>query len=135
MESIQNLENTAPNCPLSFGALLTEQLKDGVQNNTRLLLNTSFGKGEINMEGAITAYQVQPLAIQGADEASSNRLTMTLQMKININAPKEEVWQFSTTRFADFSASTNLADVEKKLFDEIAAQMVQDLINKLYSNW
>lgn len=133
--SIQNLENTAPNCPLSFGALLTEQLKDGVQNNTRLLLNTSFGKGEINMEGAITAYQVQPLAIQGADEASSNRLTMTLQMKININAPKEEVWQFSTTRFADFSASTNLADVEKKLFDEIAAQMVQDLINKLYSNW
>jgi len=132
---IQNLENTAPNCPLSFGALLTEQLKDGVQNNTRLLLNTSFGKGEINMEGAITAYQVQPLAIQGADEASSNRLTMTLQMKININAPKEEVWQFSTTRFADFSASTNLADVEKKLFDEIAAQMVQDLINKLYSNW
>jgi carbon monoxide dehydrogenase subunit G len=87
------------------------------------------------MEGAITAYQVQPLAIQGADEASSNRLTMTLQMKININAPKEEVWQFSTTRFADFSASTNLADVEKKLFDEIAAQMVQDLINKLYSNW
>jgi ligand-binding SRPBCC domain-containing protein len=56
-------------------------------------------------------------------------------MKININAPKEEVWQFSTTRFADFSASTNLADVEKKLFDEIAAQMVQDLINKLYSNW
>lgn len=133
--SIQNLENTAPNCPLSFGALLTEQLKDGVQNNTRLLLNTSFGKGEINMEGAITAYQVQPLAIQGADEASSNRLTMTLQMKININAPKEEVWQFSTTRFADFSASTNFADVEKKLFDEIAAQMVQDLINKLYSNW
>jgi hypothetical protein len=133
--SIQNLENTAPNCPLSFGALLTEQLKDGVQNNTRLLLNTSFGKGEINMEGAITAYQVQPLAIQGADEASSNRLTMTLQMKININEPKEEVWQFSTTRFADFSASTNLADVEKKLFDEIAAQMVQDLINKLYSNW
>jgi hypothetical protein len=129
------LENTAPNCPLSFGALLTEQLKDGVQNNTRLLLNTSFGKGEINMEGAITAYQVQPLAIQGADEASSNRLTMTLQMKINIKAPKEEVWQFSTTRFADFSASTNLADVEKKLFDEIAAQMVQDLINKLYSNW
>jgi len=133
--SIQNLENTAPNCPLSFGPLLTEQLKDGVQNNTRLLLNTSFGKGEVNMEGAITAYQVQPLAIQGADVASRNRLTMTLQMKINIKVPKEEVWQFSSTRFADFSAETNLADVEKKLFDEITAQMVQDLINKLYSNW
>ena len=27
--TIQNLENTAPNCPLSFAPLLTEQLKDG----------------------------------------------------------------------------------------------------------
>jgi hypothetical protein len=40
-----------------------------------------------------------------------------------------------STRFADFSSSSNLADVEQKLFAEISDQMVQDLINKLYSNW
>jgi hypothetical protein len=133
--TIQNLENTAPNCPLSFAPLLTEQLKDGVQNNTRLVLNTKQGAGEVNIEGAITAYQVQPVAIQGADNASSNRLTMTLALKIKIKAPKEEEWQMVSTRFADFSSSSNLADVEQKLFAEISAQMVQDLINKLYSNW
>ena len=77
------------------------------------------------MEGAITAYQVQPLAIQGSDVASSNRLTMTLQMKINIKVPQEETWQFSTTRFADYASSTNLADVEKKLFDEIAPKYAE----------
>ena len=133
--SIQKLENTAPNCPLSFGALLTEQLKDGVQNNTRLVLNTKQGSGEVNIEGAITGYQVQPVAIQGADNASSNRLTMTLSLKIKIKAPKEEEWQLVSTRFADFDAKSNLADVEQKLFAEISAQMVQDLINKLFSNW
>lgn len=133
--TIQNLENTAPNCPLSFGPLLTEQLKDGVQNNTRLLLNTQLGEGEINIEGAITSYQVQPVAIQGADNASSNRLTMTLQLKIKIKSPKEEEWQLVSTRFADFPSSSNLATVEQKLFADISAQMVQDLINKLYSNW
>lgn len=133
--TIQNLENTAPNCPLSFGPLLTEQLKDGVQNNTRLLLNTQLGAGEINIEGAITGYQVQPVAIQGADNASSNRLTMTLQLKIKIKTPKEEEWQMVSTRFADFPSSSNLATVEQKLFADISAQMVQDLINKLYSNW
>jgi hypothetical protein len=47
--TIQNLENTAPNCPLSFAPLLTEQLKDGVQNNTRLVLNTKLGSGEVNI--------------------------------------------------------------------------------------
>ncbi len=133
--TIQNLENSAPNCPLSFAPLLTEQLKDGVQNNTRLILNTKQGEGEVNIEGAITSYQVQPVAIQGSDNASSNRLTMTLSLKIKINAPKVEEWQLVSTRFADFSANSNLADVEQKLFNEIAAQMVQDLINKLYSNW
>lgn len=133
--TIQNLENTAPNCPLSFGPLLTEQLKDGVQNNTRLLLNTQLGAGEINIEGAITGYQVQPVAIQGADNASSNRLTMTLQLKIKIKSPKEEEWQMVSARFADFPSSSNLATVEQKLFADISAQMVQDLINKLYSNW
>jgi outer membrane lipopolysaccharide assembly protein LptE/RlpB len=133
--TIQNLENTAPNCPLSFAPLLTEQLKDGVQNNTRLVLNTQQGAGEVNIEGAITGYQVQPVAIQGSDNASSNRLTMTLALKIKIKTPKEEEWQLVSTRFADFSASSNLADVEQKLFAEISAQMVQDLINKLYSNW
>lgn len=133
--TIQNLENTAPNCPLSFGPLLTEQLKDGVQNNTRLLLNTQLGAGEINIEGAITGYQVQPVAIQGADNASSNRLTITLQLKIKIKSPKEEEWQMVSTRFADFPSSSNLATVEQKLFADISAQMVQDLINKLYSNW
>ncbi len=133
--TIQNLENTAPNCPLSFAPLLTEQLKDGVQNNTRLVLNTKLGGGEVNIEGAITNYQVQPVAIQGSDNASSNRLTMALSLKIKIKAPKEEEWQMVSTRFADFSANANLADVEQKLFAEISEQMVQDLINKLYSNW
>lgn len=133
--TIENLENTAPNCPLSFAPLLTEQLKDGVQNNTRLLLNTKKGAGEVNISGVISNYQVQPIAIQGADNATNNRLTMTLQLKVKITAPTEEEWQVVSTRFADFSASANLADVEQKLFAEIAAQMVQDLINKLYSNW
>jgi len=120
---------------LSFAPLLTEKLKDGVQNNSRLLLNTNQGAGEVNIEGAITNYQVQPVAIQGADNASSNRLTMSLALKIKIKAPKEEEWQLVSTRFADFDAKSNLADVEQKLFAEIADQMVQDLINKLYSNW
>ena len=133
--TIENLENTAPNCPLSFAPLLTEQLKDGVQNNTRLLLNTKKGAGEVNISGVISNYQVQPIAIQGADNATSNRLTMTLQLKVKITTPTEQEWQVVSTRFADFSASANLADVEQKLFAEIAAQMVQDLINKLYSNW
>jgi outer membrane lipopolysaccharide assembly protein LptE/RlpB len=133
--SLKTLEIEAATCPLNFAPLLSEKMKDGVQNNTPLLLNTTFGNGEVNIDGKITQYNVQPLAIQGNDNASQNRLTMTVQMNISIKKPKEEQWTLTSTRFADFNAGTNLSEVENKLFEDISVQMVQDLINKLLSNW
>ena len=133
--TLKTLTLEAATCPLSFAAILSENLKDGVQNNTPLLLNTTFGKGEVNMEGKITQYLVTPLAVQGNNNASQNRLSMTLVMTINITKPKEEQWTMTSSRFADFSSGTNISEIESKLFEDISAQMVQDLINKLLSNW
>ncbi|MFZ9611963.1 MAG: LPS assembly lipoprotein LptE [Crocinitomicaceae bacterium] len=133
--TLKTLELDAATCPLNFAALLSEKMKDGVQNNTPLLLNTTYGIGEVNMEGKITQYSVMPLAVQGNNNASQNRLTMSVAMSINITKPKEEQWTLTTTRFADFNSGTNLSEVENKLFEDISEQMVQDLINKLLSNW
>lgn len=133
--SIKTLEINTANCPLSYSAALTEKLKDGVQNNTRLALNTSLGKGEVNIEGLISSYNVMPLAIQGNDNASQNRLTISVQFSIFVSEPKEDIINLTATRFADFSASTNLSIVESQLVEEISEQIVQDIINKLLSNW
>jgi outer membrane lipopolysaccharide assembly protein LptE/RlpB len=133
--SVKTLEVLAPNAPLNYGPTLTEQLKDGIQNNTRLLLNTNFGKGEVNIEGKITNYSVTPIAIQGNDNASQNRLTISVQFSIEISKPKEELISVTSTRFSDFNADKNLASVEADLLSEINTQIVQDVINKLMSNW
>ena len=109
--SIKTLEINAANCPLSYSAALTEKLKDGIQNNTRLALNTRLGKGEVNIEGLISSYNVMPLAIQGNDNASQNRLTISVQFSMFISEPKEDIINLTATRFADFSASTNLSTV------------------------
>ena len=133
--SVKTLDSNAANCPLSYSPLLTEQIKDGIQNNTRLLLNTQIGKGEVNIEGIISSYNVAPLAIQGNDNASKNRLTISVQFTINTTKPKEESFNLASTRFADFDASVNLSSIESKLLEEINEQIVQDVINKLLSNW
>jgi outer membrane lipopolysaccharide assembly protein LptE/RlpB len=133
--SVKTLEVLAPNAPLSYGANLTEQLKDGIQNNTRLLLNTNFGKGEVNIEGKITNYSVTPIAIQGNDNATQNRLTISAQFSIEITKPKDELISVTSTRFSDFNANDNLAAVEAQLLEEINTQIIQDVINKLMSNW
>lgn len=133
--SIKTLEINAANCPLSYSAALTEKLKDGIQNNTRLALNTRLGKGEVTIEGLISSYNVMPLAIQGNDNASQNRLTISVQFSFFISEPKEDIINLTATRFADFSAATNLSTVESQLVEEISEQIVQDVINKLFSNW
>ncbi len=133
--SVKTLEVLAPNAPLSYGPTLTEQLKDGIQNNTRLLLNTNFGKGEVNIDGKILSYNVTPIAIQGNDNASQNRLTISVQFSIEITKPKEELISVTSTRFSDFNADKNLASVEAQLLEEINTQIIQDVINKLMSNW
>jgi hypothetical protein len=135
MFHIQTLAINAPNCPLFYGAQLTEKLKDGIQNNTRLSLATKLTDAEVQIEGQILNYQVSPIAIQNGDNASKNRLTVTVQFTINTTKPTEGTTTLSSSRFEDFDATTNLASVENQLLENITEQIVQDLINKLMSNW
>ena len=132
--SVDMIENSAPNCPLSYGPQITERIKDAVQNNTRLVLNTDNG-GEVEISGNITGYDVAPIAIQQDDNASQNRLTIRINFQININEPESESTPLAVSRFADFESNVNLASVETQLIEEINEQIAQDVINKLLSNW
>lgn len=133
--SVSTLENNAPNTPLSYSATLSEKLKDGIQNNTRLLLNPEAGKGEVTIEGTITNYTVTPVAIQDNDNSAKNRLTISVQFTIFVTKPKEDKMTLTSTRFADYDSNTDLATEEAQLLEEINTQIVQDVINKLLSNW
>lgn len=133
--SVKTLENEAPNTPISYAALLSEKLKDGVQNNTRLLLNPVVGKGEISIEGKISSYTIIPVAIQEGDNSAKNRLTISVQFTIFITEPEEDKMTLTSTRFVDYDSDTDLASQETTLLDEISTQIVQDVINKLLSNW
>jgi hypothetical protein len=110
-------------------------VKDGIQNNTRLSLATKLSDAEVQIEGQILNYQVSPIAIENGDNASKNRLSLSVQFFINTTLPKEQTITLTSSRFADFEATTNLSSVENELLENITEQIVQDLINKLMSNW
>lgn len=132
---LQTLQNNAATCPLSYSAGLTEAIKDGVQNNTRLSLATKISDAQVQISGEITGYSVNPMAIQNGDNAAKNRLTVTVQFTIFTTLPKEEEIKLNVIRFADFDASSNLSSVETQLLSTINEQVIQDVINKLMSNW
>jgi hypothetical protein len=134
--SVNTFELNAPNAPMSYAVTLSENIKDGIQNNTRLILDTKAGKGEVIVEGVITEFGPPvPTAIQGNDKASLNRLNISAKITIFINAPKEDQMVFTVKRYVDFPADADYSSEENKLIEEINAQIVQDVINKLLSNW
>ncbi|MCZ2277365.1 MAG: LPS assembly lipoprotein LptE [Bacteroidia bacterium] len=111
----------------------TEKMRDKFVSQTNLTLTEAHG--DLLFEGYISDYHTQPVAIQGNDNAALNRLTISVFVKfINTKDPKQD---FETTfsRYADFSASQNLASVEQSLISEINAQLVDDIFNKSMVNW
>lgn len=133
--SIRTLENKAPNAPLSYPLELSEALRSGIQNNTRLQLNSNENDAEVLIEGSVVNYSITPVALQEGDNAAQNRLTVVVELFYNIRKPEEKEMTLNASRFIDYAASTDLATVESTLLAEISEQIVQDAINKLLSNW
>ena len=132
---VTTLENNAPNTPLGYDVTLSEGIKDGIQNGTRLLLDGKSEDAQVNIEGVITSYSITPVALQEGDNASKNRLSVKVNFNIYISEPEESTMTLTSTRFVDYDASTDLGVVETDLLEEINEQIVQDVINKLLSNW
>ncbi|XOV67177.1 MAG: LptE family protein [Fluviicola sp.] len=133
--TVKTLENNTGNAPLSYNATLTELIKDGIQNNSKLSLDDNTDSSEVNIEGAVTSYTITPVALQEGDVASQNRLTVTVQFEIMITKPEEDIMELTSSRFIDYDANTDLSTVENEFLSEVSDQIVQDVLNKLFSNW
>lgn len=135
--TLKTLENNAPNTPLSYPAQLSEATKDGIQNSTRLLIIdvSKSDDSTVDIEGVINSYNVTPIALQDNDNAAQNRLTISVNFDIYYKSPEAGEMKMTSTRFVDYDSNEDLGSVEARLLEEINTQIVQDVINKLLSNW
>ena len=135
---VQTLENNSSNTPLNYPVDLTEKLKDGLMNNTRLKIHPNEDSAQVYIEGVINSYSITPVAVQEGDNASKNRLTVSVSFRIFTAATaeaEESEMTLNSSKFIDYSSDTDLGTVENTLLGEVSDQIVQDVINKLMSNW
>lgn len=127
------IENNAPLVVPTLSQALTEALKDRIVTQTGLSLVRTTA--DIEFEGSIVDYNIKPIAIQGNEFASQNRLTISV--KINFINNKDETKNFTQvfTRYADYPGSTNLSQVEQELIRTINTQLIDDIFNKAFVNW
>lgn len=133
---IQTLESTAANAPISYAPELTEELKDAIQNRVGLkLVESEADDPQLIITGTVRDYNVAPLAVQGDDVAAKNRLTVKAYFEVFISAPEEDLMEINASRFVDFDANEDVGSIQAQLFTEINEQVIQDVLNKLLSNW
>ena len=131
--SISYFPNYAALVSPILSPLFTEDLRDIfiVQTSLKLVDNS----GDLHLEGEITDYKTAPIAVQSNQTAAENRLTITVKVRFINTKDTEQNFESSFSRFADYSATTNLSSVEEELIKEINDQLVQDIFNKSVSNW
>lgn len=130
--SIKTFQNYAPLTNVNLSQTFTEALKDKFISQTNLGLVTR--EGDLQFEGAITGYKLDPVAIQGSS-AALNRLSITVKVKFNNTKDEKQNFESRFTRFADFEKSQSLSSVEDDLIEDINDQLTQDIFNKAVSNW
>lgn len=131
--SVASLEARTPLCSPRSAQAITEALRDLMQAQTPLTLAGS--DGDIAYEGAITGYDVQPVAIQANETAALNRLTITVSIHYTNKADSKANADLTVSRFADYSSSQDLASVETGLVEEIGKQLAQDIFDRTLGNW
>jgi hypothetical protein len=124
--------NTTLGAP-SLSQRFTEKLRDVVSQQTRLALIKQ--NADLQFEGYIAEYNVAPVAVQSTDQASLNRLTITVQVKYSNKFDATKNFEQAFTRFADFKSTENIASKEPELVTEIYRQLTEDIFNKAFNNW
>lgn len=131
--SIQYFPNNAPIVQPTLSQSFTEALRDKFSSQTKL---TSVSRGgDIGIEGYITGYSTQPIAITGNETAAMNRLTITVSVKFTNKLDEKQNFEQNFSRYADCLSTLNLSSVEETLIQQINEQLVEDIFNKIVVNW
>ena len=132
--NIKVLENRAQNVVPTLSATLTDKLRSRILSQTGLAPQNNDAT-DYELSGAITMYQVTVSGVQNTQQASQNRLTITVQVNFVNRINEKGSFNQSFTRFADFPATQTLQAAEPGLIEEIGNQLADDIFNKAFVNW
>jgi len=132
--NIHALENRAPNVVPSLSATLTDKIRSRILSQTGLAPQNT-DQTDYDLQGQITMYQVTVSGMQQTQQASQNRLTISVNIIFENRLDEKAGFTQTFTRFADFPASQTIQSVEAALIGEIGTQIADDIFNKAFVNW
>ncbi len=131
--SIAVFPNKADLVQPTLSQSFTETLREKFSSQTSLIQTPR--NGDLHLEGEITGYATEPVAITGDQQAALIRLKITVNVRFTSKYSPKDDFETSFTRYEDYSSSLNLASVELDLISKINEALVDDIFNKSVVNW
>lgn len=131
--SIGEVYNRAPIIYPPLAANVTERLKDFYTSRTRL--DQVQRGGDLELECAITGYDLSPMAVREDNYASRTVFTVTMQVKYTNNVDEKESFDRSFKAHRDFESSTPFTSIQDQMLEEIVEELIKQIYNATVENW
>lgn len=131
--SVSYLPNNSALVQPTLSRKLTETIRDKFTSQSNLSLVNS--NGDLTIEGEITGYTTEPVAITGDQKAALQRLKITVNIRFTNKQDSKQDFETSFSRYSDYDSQLRLSDVEESLINSISDELAQDIFNKAVVNW
>lgn len=133
--SIQYFENFSELPKAGFSQTFTEKLRDIFVQQTPLEL---VGRqADMQLEGAIVGYRIEPINAQANQQASvaQNRLTVEVNVIFTNALEADKSFEKRFSRFVDFDANVDINAVEEELHDQVSQELSENILNAAIGDW
>lgn len=127
------VENKARYVNPQLAPMLTDKLQQKILSQTKLT-RTNSDDAHYQIYATITNYDPSQTVGVSAQQASTNRLTVTVHVVLKKTLENKEQ-EFDVSRNFDFSANLTLNQAEGQLMDDILRNITDDIFNQIFSNW
>jgi hypothetical protein len=130
---VSYIENRARYINPQLSPQLTEKLKQKIVNQTRLN-GVQTEDAHYDIGGQVTGYNVTTSGISN-QQAAVQRLSVTVHINFRNNLDPTKNFEADVSRNFDFSASLTLTQAEAQLNETIIKNVVDEVFNRIFSNW
>jgi hypothetical protein len=110
-----------------------DKIQQKIIGNTKITRSTT-DEADWILSGTITTYDGTQTVGVSSQQASTNRLTVTLHLVWRKNN-EQKTEEFDVTRSFDYPASKAFQSAEAELLDEVVRTLTDDIFNRMFSNW
>lgn len=131
--NVKFIQNAARYINPQLSQKFTDKIQQKIIGSTKLT-RTNSEDAHYVISGTITTYDANQTVGINSQQATTNRLTVTLHMVLK-KTLENKTDEFDVSRSFDYSANLSLQQAEGQLLDEVVRSLTDDIFNHIFSNW